>query len=81
MIAIPRYLELSKIVEKAARRGDMATIDTINKDDELRSANVQFTVRNKKVYVGVWKNNEGDNHAEGQMEGQTPRYPEEVQAS
>ena len=51
MIAISRFCELEKTARKAAKRGDLATIATINKDEELRSANVQFMVYDNVCYM------------------------------
>jgi len=40
------------MASRAAKKGDLATVATINKDEELRSANVQFMVRDKDCYMG-----------------------------
>lgn len=55
MIAISRFCELEKTARKAAKRGDLATIATINKDEELRSANVQFMVYDNVCYMAELK--------------------------
>lgn len=51
MIAIRRFCELEKTARKAAKKGDLATVATINKDKELRSANVQFMVYDNVCYL------------------------------
>jgi hypothetical protein len=51
MISIARFAELGKMADKAAKKGDLATIATINKDEELRSGNMQFVVRGKVCYI------------------------------
>lgn len=48
-----RLTELAKSANRAAKKGDLQTVATINKDDDLRSANMQFMVRGKVCYVAL----------------------------
>lgn len=52
MIAVRRWVELSKMAESALKRGDLKTIELINQDEELRSSNSQFVICEGKLCLG-----------------------------
>lgn len=51
MISVKRFCSLEMTASAAAAMNDLATIATINKDEELRSANVQFMVHDNLCYM------------------------------
>lgn len=53
MISVKRFVALEKTARAAMKRGDTATIDLVNSDPELISANVIFIVRDGEMYCGV----------------------------
>jgi len=53
MISVKRFVFLEKQARHALKAGDMATIDLINRDPEIISANVILIVRDGKLYCGV----------------------------
>lgn len=53
MIAIKRFVALEKTARAAMKRGDMATVELINRDPEIISANILLIVRDGELYCAV----------------------------
>lgn len=53
MISVRRFVALEKTARAAMKAGDQATIDLINTDPEIISANVLLFEKNGELYCGV----------------------------
>lgn len=60
MITIKRFCRLEKTAREALEDGDLKTIELINQDEELRSANVQFVIRGDTLYLGLLSSEKKD---------------------